>query len=440
MAQIQISQLPTQTTNGEIEIPATDPNLLTTPTGNTGKYFLSDIFNFLLASMSLTTYAAVACATTANLTATYNNGTAGVGATLTNSGTQSAFGVDSFFPALNSRVLVKNQSTQAQNGIYVLTTVGSASTNWVLTRSTDFNSPSNVKQYGVVLVDFGAINGGFLYQETGAGPFTIGTTAIVFSLFTFNSLNLPVLLSQGGTSASLTASNGGIFYSTASAGAILPGTATSNQMLQSGISSAPSWSTSTWPATTTVNQILYSSSASVVSGLVTANSAQIVTNSSGVPAWSSSMTNGQLIIGSTGATPSPGTLTASTGITITNGAASITIASNGANPWVDQTTSSVTMTSNTGYTSDAGASLVTYTVPTTSAIGDWVEINGKGSGLWTIAQASGQQIKISNTATTSGAGGSLSSVNANDCVRLRCITANTIWDVVSQQSTGLTVV
>jgi len=108
--------------------------------------------------------------------------------------------------------------------------------------------------------------------------------------------------------------------------------------------------------------------------------------------------------------------------------------------WVDQTTTPVTMVTNTGYTSDDGATQVVFTLPTTSAIGDWIEINGKGSGLWTIHQAVGQQIQISPTATTLGTGGSLSSVNQYDCVRLRCVTANTIWVVVSQQSSGLTVV
>ena len=99
--------------------------------------------------------------------------------------------------------------------------------------------------------------------------------------------------------------------------------------------------------------------------------------------------------------------------------------------WVDQTTGSVTMKANTGYTSDAGASLVTFTLPTTSAIGDWIEINGKGSGLWTLAQATGQQIHMGSLATTSGASGSLSSILQFDNVRLRCLTANTIWTVVS---------
>jgi polyribonucleotide nucleotidyltransferase len=143
------------------------------------------------------------------------------------------------------------------------------------------------------------------------------------------------------------------------------------------------------------------------------------------------ISNGQLIIGSAGQNPSANTLTAGTGISITNGAGTITISSSGSAGWVDQTTATVTMAVNTGYTADAGASLITFTLPATSAIGDFVEINGKGSGLYTIAQASGQQIHFGNLASTSGAGGTVSSTLQFDCIRLRCITANTIWVVVS---------
>jgi hypothetical protein len=58
-------------------------------------------------------------------------------------------------------------------------------------------------------------------------------------------------LANGGTNANLTASNGGIFYSNATAGAILSGTATAGQHLQSGANSAPSWTTATFPSTAT---------------------------------------------------------------------------------------------------------------------------------------------------------------------------------------------
>lgn len=71
-------------------------------------------------------------------------------------------------------------------------------------------------------------------------------------------------LSAGGTNANLTASNGGIFYSTGTAGAILSGTAVAGQILRSGSSSAPSWSTATYPATTVAGSMLASLTASTI--------------------------------------------------------------------------------------------------------------------------------------------------------------------------------
>ena len=95
----------------------------------------------------------------------------------------------------------------------------------------------------------------------------------------------PLSMSNGGANAALTASNGGIVYSTASALGILSGTATANQMLLSGSSTTPIWSTVTHPTTTTANQLLYSSAANTLAGLATANSSVLTTNSSGVPSW-----------------------------------------------------------------------------------------------------------------------------------------------------------
>ena len=62
----------------------------------------------------------------------------------------------------------------------------------------------------------------------------------------------------------LTASNGGIIYSTASALAVLAGTATAGQIVRSGASSAPSWSTATYPATVTSGRFLLATSANVI--------------------------------------------------------------------------------------------------------------------------------------------------------------------------------
>lgn len=76
-------------------------------------------------------------------------------------------------------------------------------------------------------------------------------------------------LTRGGSNASLTASNGGIVYSTASAMAILAGTVTAGQMLQSGASTTPAWSTATYPSTAgTIGNILTSDGTNWISAAV----------------------------------------------------------------------------------------------------------------------------------------------------------------------------
>ena len=102
-------------------------------------------------------------------------------------------------------------------------------------------------------------------------------------------LDTPVSLANGGTNANLTASNGGVFYSTSTAGAILAGTATANQVLLSGSSTTPAWSTATYPATTTSQQLLYSSAANTVGGLAVTNNRALVSDNSGNISWGSSL-------------------------------------------------------------------------------------------------------------------------------------------------------
>jgi hypothetical protein len=121
--------------------------------------------------------------TTGNLTATYSNGTSGVGATLTNSGTQAAITIDSRVLVLGERVLVKDQTTGLQNGFYKVTTVGTASTNWVLTRTTDADENSEITPGAFTFVEEGTVGANNGYVCTNVGSITIGTTAISFVQF-----------------------------------------------------------------------------------------------------------------------------------------------------------------------------------------------------------------------------------------------------------------
>ena len=121
-----------------------------------------------------------------NLTAAYDNGSSGVGATLTNSGTQAALVLDNVTMVAADRVLIAAQTNQAHNGVYTVTNIGSASTNWVLTRATDADSygPSDPDALGegdAFFIKEGDTNAGHLDVMTTSGTITFGTTNIVFS-------------------------------------------------------------------------------------------------------------------------------------------------------------------------------------------------------------------------------------------------------------------
>jgi hypothetical protein len=120
------------------------------------------------------------------LSATYNNGTAGVGATLTNAGTQAALVIDGVTVNTADRVLIYVQTNSAHNGVYTVTDTGSPSTNWVLTRATDADSygpsdPDSLGQGDAFFVREGDTGAGELYVMTTEGTITFGTTAITFS-------------------------------------------------------------------------------------------------------------------------------------------------------------------------------------------------------------------------------------------------------------------
>jgi hypothetical protein len=120
-----------------------------------------------------------------NLNATYNNGTAGVGATLTNAGTQVALVIDGITMVVADRVLVYEQTDETQNGVYVVTSIGSGATNWVLTRSDDTNTfgfagPDTLSEGSTFFVQEGATGAGETYTCNTVGTITFGTTNITF--------------------------------------------------------------------------------------------------------------------------------------------------------------------------------------------------------------------------------------------------------------------
>lgn len=140
-------------------------------------------------------------------------------------------------------------------------------------------------------------------------------------------------------------------------------------------------------------------------------------------------TNGQLVVGSTGSDPSLATLTAGAGVTITNGAGSITLAS-GAIVWTAQA-AGTSLLANQGFISTAGTAQ-NFPLPTASCpLGSLLELAGNGAGLVTITQAAGQSIRFGNSVSTVGAGGSVASSVVGDAIKVVCTVANTTFQVVT---------
>ena len=227
-------------------------------------------------------------------TATYNNGTAGVGATLTNAGTQTAFTPDGVIASIGDRILIYQQANAAHNGVYTVTTVGSGSTNWVLTRSTDANtyaptSPNGLGGGDAFFVTSGNTGAGETYVCNTTGTITFGTTLITFVQIS------SVAIYSAGTGLTLTGTE---FSLTTPVATTLGGT---------GLTTFGS-----------ANRAIYSSGTTTL----TAGTLPHEAGGTGFIAY----TDGQLLIGkSLDGSLVKSTLTAGTAISISNGSGAITV-------------------------------------------------------------------------------------------------------------------
>lgn len=127
----------------------------------------------------------VVVATTGNLAGTYNNGTNGVGATLTASTNGSIGTIDGITVGADQRILVRAQTDKKENGVYVVTNAGNGSTPWVLTRAADAdNNPSGELATGdFVFVTQGSTNGSKGFIVSTVGTITLGTTNVEYAQF-----------------------------------------------------------------------------------------------------------------------------------------------------------------------------------------------------------------------------------------------------------------
>ena len=269
---------------------------------------------------------AVVAGTTADLgTVTYANGTAGVGATLTNAGTQVAFTIDGVTPTVGQRVLIKNQIDQTQNGIYIVTNAGSGSSNWILTRSLDNNIGTEMDG-AAVFVEEGTVNATTAWVQQTFPPITIGTSDIVWVQFsgqgtyqagsglalsgntfsvktdgvtTYINGSSQIAVDSSGTTGQILLSNGTV-GTTATWGAI----SLSNTNAVSGTLAVGNGGTGA--VTFTTDGVLYGSGTSAIQSTAAGTNGQVLTVIGGVPAWGTNVislaadaTTGSVALGGT---------------------------------------------------------------------------------------------------------------------------------------------
>ena len=304
-----------------------------------------------------------------NLNATYNNGASGVGATLTNAGALAAFTPDGTVASVADRILIYNQTNQAENGVYVVTTVGSGSVAWVLTRASDadtygLKSPNSLGDGDAFFITSGATGAGETYVCNTTGVITFGTTAITFVQIS------SAQIYSAGTGLTLTGTQFSISNTAVAAGAY--GSAT-----QVGTFTVNAQGQLTLAGNTTVTPAVGSITGlgtGVATWLATPSSANLaaaVTDETGSGALVFA-TSPTLVTPALG-TPASGTMTNVTGLPLTTGVTgTLPIANGGTNATTTPTSGAVAYGTGTAYGfSAAGTS------------GQFLISGGTGSPTWT---------------------------------------------------------
>lgn len=240
---------------------------------------------------------AVQAATTANVSGyTYNNGVSGVGATLTQN-SAAVVVIDGYTLLLNDRVLFKNQTTGANNGVYVITTLGTGVIPAVFTRATDYNQPSDINNTGAIPVVNGTVNATTSWLLTSTVT-TVGTDALTYTQFSYSptvialttnplsqfaattsSQLLGVLSDETGTGLAVFNNTPTIITPSFTTGFTIGGSATSRKILVGNGTNFVA-STETWAVPGTSGNVLTSDGTNWTSAapVVTASSTNTFTN------------------------------------------------------------------------------------------------------------------------------------------------------------------
>ena len=366
-----------------------------------------DIVNKLYAdsiASGINFHAACNYATTTDLgTVTYNNGSSGVGATLTKAAPLSGLSIDGSTPAVGDRILVKNETNGAYNGIYTVTVVGSGATAWVMTRATDYDTSgagtNEIDQGDYVLVLAGTTNANTSWVQQTALPIVVGTTALVWTQFgaaTVYTAGTGLTLSGNAFSITNTAVTAAAYGSasqvpvlTVNAQGQLTGVTNTSIAIAAGAVSglAASATTDTTNAANITSGTLptgrMSGSYTGITGVGTLAAGTWNGTAIGVgyggTGLTATPTNGQLAIGN-GTGYSLATLTAGTNVSISNTSGGITIS---ATPAAGGTVTSVAMTV-PSFLSVSGSPITTSGTLAVTLSGTALPVANGGSGATTL--------------------------------------------------------
>jgi hypothetical protein len=183
---------------------AASPALTGTPTGPTASAgdnttqlatdaFVTSAVNNAIAGVNPAVAVNAATTSAGNTSGfTYNNGVGGVGATFTGS-TNTAVVIDGFtFTALGQRLLVKNDTQSpsgAFNGVYFVTQLQTGLLPPILTRSLDYDQPSDMNNTGAIPVISGTVNTSTSWLLTSSVT-TVGTSPLAYTQFSINPTTL----------------------------------------------------------------------------------------------------------------------------------------------------------------------------------------------------------------------------------------------------------